>query len=1510
LFIELIDMNNYSLEKLRLFSCFIFFYWVCNLCNNGITQVSFTENYQQNFNGLASSNACGTNSVWNDNTTLAGWYAITPRFRSCDGSQSAGGLYNFGKNANSDRALGSIGSGGNTVHFGLRLKNTTAAPISTLIIRFRGEQWRRGDGAPNDLKFAFQLTSAFSGLTSGVWVSRPKLTFTAPLSAGANVAVDGTLHTKVLIDTLSGINFAPGQELILRWTDTDDGSNDDGLAIDDLEVLACPLAPPPSSAPSHFQATPISWNAAQLQWNAGSGQKTLVVACEGAPCADFPRNQVGYRGAAQFRAGDPLGTNQFVVYNGTQNAITVTHLKPNTAYYFVAFSVNGEACNENVFTQQYAVAHIVTPPSPAPSASDTITVMHYNLLWFPRDDAQERLPHFRRIFQYARPTIVVVNELTSEAGADTLLKRCFNINGKTSWKYARFTRSHPYIQENMLFYDSQKFTLALDTFIVTHPFGGMRDIDHYKLFYKNVCQNDSIGFYLFQAHLKAGSPAEYPGTDLTRLIEAQQLRKVIDNLPAGTPIIFSGDLNLYSSNEPAFQELLGGPNPLKMPTGALGDWSGNPAFSCYHTQSTRKTNNDFGIPVLAPSGVTGSLDDWFDHFLVTEPILNGSQRITYVPGSFQALGNNCNLLNKSILETTSVPDSVRIALYMASDHLPILMKLKFDFIPCSKPSAPRLWVGNGNKTLQNGDTLDLGTVYLGCNALQTLTLKNIGDAPLVISGAGFLPPNAAWSFAQPISFPTNLPASSSDSLTVTIEYTAGNEPGVAIGTLQFNHNVGSPFTLYFKVHVANFTSGFCARDLFISQYIELGSSSKYIELYNGTPNPIDLSDYRLMVFYNGRDLNSIRSQDNILLSGVLPPGQTFVVGNRDAPYRGTQLRSTALDFNGNDAIGLYNHRTQNMVDIFGVIGVDPEPGTNPQIGWLGSCGNKTADINLARKITVVQGVGVNPSGGGNAGFATLCSEWEFLSTANDSIGLGRHSMLCNPIAAANNGPLCEGQSLRLWITGLPPEATVSWRGPGGFTAAAAETTLANVRINQAGVYTATVKLGNCALMHFTTEVSIGSRSVAVTSNAPLCQGGTLKLTANGAPGARYQWQGPNGFISTLASPQIPNALSTQSGVYILTQISGVCTALATIMAQVFTTPTLSVVSKMDAVCGAGSVAAMASPSANYTYQLRPSGQTNTTGIFTDLLPGVYLVSATIGACSTSLPIQIAAAAGPTITSVNGLPNGLQIRWTPVPGATAYTIRYRIAGTTDPWQLTTAQGEDGIEIQNLRANATYEFQVQAICSNGGRSAFSSSEFGRTSDAPCNAPSTLTHRFNPDRTLTLTWNMVPGAVCYILTYGPTANPQAWVTKVIPANSVNYTISSYASDLSYTFIIRANCSLCSSASGVISPNATRYVVAPATRKALSLLDNQGGAGNFRVYPNPTKGLVYVQNLAFSQDQPEETIDWELIDLQGKTLESGSHVVSSEPFTINIEKYSIGVYFLKIRTQNDFFVSKIQLY
>jgi PKD repeat protein len=56
----------------------------------------------------------------------------------------------------------------------------------------------------------------------------------------------------------------------------------------------------------------------------------------------------------------------------------------------------------------------------------------------------------------------------------------------------------------------------------------------------------------------------------------------------------------------------------------------------------------------------------------------------------------------------------------------------------------------------------------------------------------------------------------------------------------------------------------------------------------------------------------------------------------------------------------------------------------------------------------------------------------------------------------------------------------------------------------------------------------------VSTNAPVCEGDTLKLFAGNIPNASYSWTGPNGFSSNLQNPVIPNATTSYSGSYQLT----------------------------------------------------------------------------------------------------------------------------------------------------------------------------------------------------------------------------------------------------------------------------------------------------------------------------------------------------------------------------------------
>lgn len=151
-------------------------------------------------------------------------------------------------------------------------------------------------------------------------------------------------------------------------------------------------------------------------------------------------------------------------------------------------------------------------------------------------------------------------------------------------------------------------------------------------------------------------------------------------------------------------------------------------------------------------------------------------------------------------------------------------------------------------------------------------------------------------------------------------------------------------------------------DLFFSEYVEGSSSNKYMEIYNGTENFIDLSDYRVQLYANG---SSTPTTINTL-SGLLGPEETLVLRNSAATFfSGESIVASTMNFNGNDALALFKISTNSFVDLFGRIGEDPG------VAW--SSGNHTTlDRTLVRTATVKKGITQNPA----AGFPTLVTEWE------------------------------------------------------------------------------------------------------------------------------------------------------------------------------------------------------------------------------------------------------------------------------------------------------------------------------------------------------------------------------------------------------------------------------------------------------------------------------------------------------------------------------------------------------
>jgi len=227
--------------------------------------ISYTTpgaNYTQNFDTLASSTgtAIGT-FTWNDGTTLNGWYAFKTLpapggpptdYRAVDGSSNSGQIYSFGTGGSTDRAIGTVGSGTpSTMYFGMKVTNDTGITLGGFTMNYTGEEWRAtgtaGSAAGvNTLGFSYSTTASSIGATSG-YTPATALDFRAPDAGsppgytGADSAVNGndpTFQRAIGGNVTITGGWAPGTTLWLRWTDLNDGGNDQGLGIDNLTFSA------------------------------------------------------------------------------------------------------------------------------------------------------------------------------------------------------------------------------------------------------------------------------------------------------------------------------------------------------------------------------------------------------------------------------------------------------------------------------------------------------------------------------------------------------------------------------------------------------------------------------------------------------------------------------------------------------------------------------------------------------------------------------------------------------------------------------------------------------------------------------------------------------------------------------------------------------------------------------------------------------------------------------------------------------------------------------------------------------------------------------------------------------------------------------------------------------------------------------------------------------------------------------------------------------------------------
>ena len=234
-----------------------------------ISSGTTSYSYSQDFNSLATN---GSNVTWLNNSTLAGWslFNKTPTAITTynpDAGGGTGGFYSYGSSGAVDRALGGVGSGG--TYFGspsagavagwiaAAFSNNSGGSASSVSISYDGEQWRNGGNtSAQTMVLEYGFGSSFTGVSS--WTAAGSaFNFASPIATSTAVALDGNNSANRSAGrggTLSGLSWANGSTLWLRWIENNDAGNDHGLAIDNF-----------SFSTSFLQA------AANYGWTGGGG---------------------------------------------------------------------------------------------------------------------------------------------------------------------------------------------------------------------------------------------------------------------------------------------------------------------------------------------------------------------------------------------------------------------------------------------------------------------------------------------------------------------------------------------------------------------------------------------------------------------------------------------------------------------------------------------------------------------------------------------------------------------------------------------------------------------------------------------------------------------------------------------------------------------------------------------------------------------------------------------------------------------------------------------------------------------------------------------------------------------------------------------------------------------------------------------------------------------------------------------------------------------------------------
>jgi|GEM_PF-6272404 hypothetical protein len=233
------------------------------------------------------------------------------------------------------------------------------------------------------------------------------------------------------------------------------------------------------------------------------------------------------------------------------------------------------------------------------------------------------------------------------------------------------------------------------------------------------------------------------------------------------------------------------------------------------------------------------------------------------------------------------------------------------------------------------------------------------------------------------------------------------------------------------------------------------------------------------------------------------------------------------------------------------------------------------------------------------------------------------------ITASSNSPLCIRGNLNLTASATGATSW-KWTGPSGFISTAQNPTISGVTTAATGVYTVTAT-NACGSVSTTVNVivSLPLGSSFISSNSPVCVGGSLNLTTHTLGALTYTWSGPGGYSSSLQNPIISPVTLADAGTYTVVATNGCGSVTRTITVVVNSPPTAVTAIANSPIC-IGSIlhlTAIGGTGATSWSWVGPGAFTSTSQnpsftVFSTAVSGTYTVTATNSCGSTTSSVAV------------------------------------------------------------------------------------------------------------------------------------------------------------------------------------------------------------------------------------------------------------------------------------------------